>query len=118
MMYISAHQNSVLRYFFPFLNFLPIVSPFSQGTCVPTEKRPYYRCECGDFLMGKNCEIENNPCSFPETNPCLHGKCIFITKLNRIICKCDNGWTQKENQSSSMLNWGKETVEVPPPCDG
>ncbi|SBT73332.1 EGF-like membrane protein, putative [Plasmodium ovale] len=88
-----------------------------KGTCVPTEKRPYYRCECGDFLMGKNCEIENNPCSFPETNPCLHGKCIFITKLNRIICKCDNGWTQKENQSSSMLNWGKETVEVPPPCD-
>ncbi|KYO01926.1 putative EGF-like membrane protein [Plasmodium gaboni] len=87
------------------------------GKCVPTSDKPYYKCECGDFFKGKNCEIENNPCSFPETNPCLNGTCIFIMKLNRIICKCNNGWTQKNMQSATMLNWGNEKVEVPPPCD-
>ncbi|SCM22481.1 EGF-like membrane protein, putative [Plasmodium chabaudi adami] len=88
-----------------------------QGTCIPTANKPYYKCECGDFFQGANCEIENNPCSFPETNPCLNGKCIFITKLNRIICECNNGWTQKNQQNPSMLPWGKQTVEVSPPCD-
>ncbi|SBT79692.1 EGF-like membrane protein, putative [Plasmodium malariae] len=87
------------------------------GSCIPTEKRPFYKCECGAFFKGKNCEIENNPCSFPETNPCLNGSCIFIIKLNRIICKCNNGWTQKDKQNSSLLTWGNQQVEVPPPCD-
>ncbi|GAB67325.1 hypothetical protein PCYB_113450 [Plasmodium cynomolgi strain B] len=89
-----------------------------RGKCIPIDKKPYYTCECGDFYTGKNCEIENNPCSSAETNPCLNGTCLFIAKLNRVICKCHNGWTQKDKQSSSMLNWGTETVEVPPPCDG
>ncbi|CRH00905.1 EGF-like membrane protein, putative [Plasmodium relictum] len=87
------------------------------GTCNPIETEPYYKCECGDFFKGKNCEIENNPCTLPDTNPCLNGKCIFISKLNRIICECNNGWTQKNIQNSTLLNWGNQKVEVPPPCD-
>ncbi|EUD68546.1 hypothetical protein C922_00945 [Plasmodium inui San Antonio 1] len=93
------------------------VSLCRRGKCIPIDKKPYYSCECGDFYTGRNCEIENNPCSSAETNPCLHGTCLFIYKLNRVICKCHNGWTQKDKQSSSMLNWGSEKVEVPPPCD-
>lgn len=88
-----------------------------SGTCTSKDTYPFYECDCGDFFAGMNCEIENNPCTYTDQNPCLHGVCIFIHKLNRIICKCHNGWSQKASQNPSILQWGKQKVEVPAPCD-
>ncbi|VWU48926.1 EGF-like membrane protein, putative [Hepatocystis sp. ex Piliocolobus tephrosceles] len=88
-----------------------------SGICESIDNPPYYKCNCGNFFEGPNCEIENNPCSNVDTNPCLNGTCIFIIKLNKIICKCNNGWTQKDKLNASMLTWGNSRIEVPPPCD-
>ncbi|KAK1443131.1 hypothetical protein BgAZ_200070 [Babesia gibsoni] len=88
----------------------------NHGLCNNKTEYPYYACDCGPFYSGKNCEIEYNPCSQANTNPCENGTCTFIKGTNQVMCKCHSGWTTLQNQQFIKLNWNGTEIFVSPPC--
>ncbi|BAM39667.1 uncharacterized protein TOT_010001121 [Theileria orientalis strain Shintoku] len=90
----------------------------NQGQCINLDSHPYYKCDCGAFYKGDNCEIEDNPCSYERNNPCGHGDCEFIPGVNQINCKCHPGWTTNPNQTNTKYTWNGVEVHMTPACLG
>ncbi|KAF5153515.1 putative integral membrane protein [Theileria parva strain Muguga] len=88
----------------------------NQGQCINLEESPYYRCDCGAFYKGENCEIEDNPCSYQRNNPCGNGDCEFVPGIYQINCKCHPGWTTTPNQINTKYTWNGVDVHMTPPC--
>ncbi|XP_953592.1 uncharacterized protein TA09570 [Theileria annulata] len=86
----------------------------NQGNCINLLENPYYKCDCGAFYKGENCEIEDNPCSYQ--NPCGKGDCEFVPGINQINCKCYPGWTNIPNQTNTKYNWNGVDIYMTPPC--
>lgn len=88
----------------------------NQGQCINLESEPFYRCDCGAFYKGENCEIEDNPCSSELNNPCSHGDCEFVRGTNQVNCHCHPGWTTNPNQTTVKYTWNGTDVFISPPC--
>lgn len=90
----------------------------SLGNCVDTQESPFYRCECGDFFTGSNCETPNNPCTTPANNACGHGTCSFSAGKGSgvVTCECDDDWEPPPGASATKIRWGDSEVLQAPAC--
>lgn len=89
----------------------------SLGTCVDTDVSPYFKCECGDFFQGTNCELPSNPCT-GAVNPCGQGTCLFAPGkgTGTVTCQCDDDWEVAPGVGVVTTKWGNSEVVMNPPC--
>ncbi|CDI81777.1 hypothetical protein, conserved [Eimeria praecox] len=89
----------------------------SLGTCVDTDVSPYFKCECGDFFQGTNCEQPSNPCT-GAVNPCGQGTCSFAPGkgTGTVTCQCHEDWEVAPGASVVTTKWGNSEVVMNPPC--
>ncbi|KAL8270537.1 hypothetical protein Esti_005508 [Eimeria stiedai] len=90
----------------------------SLGTCIDTNTAPYFKCECGDFFMGANCETHNNPCTNPAANPCGEGTCTFVPGKGSgtVTCTCHADYEAATGAGMTTVKWGNSEVIQGPPC--
>lgn len=90
----------------------------SLGTCLDTNTEPFYKCDCGDFFTGKNCETHNNPCTNPAANPCGEGTCTFSPGKGSgtVTCTCDSDYETAFGAGMTTVKWGNSEVLQSPPC--
>ncbi|CDJ49251.1 hypothetical protein, conserved [Eimeria brunetti] len=90
----------------------------SLGTCVDTNTEPFYKCDCGDFFTGTNCETHNNPCTNPAANPCGEGTCTFSPGKGSgtVTCTCDSDYETAFGAGMTTVKWGNSEVLQSPPC--
>ncbi|CDJ67574.1 hypothetical protein, conserved [Eimeria necatrix] len=90
----------------------------SLGTCQDTNTEPYYKCDCGDFFTGNNCETHNNPCTNPAANPCGEGTCTFSPGKGSgtVTCTCDSDYETAFGAGVMTVKWGNSEVLQSPPC--
>ncbi|CDJ36900.1 uncharacterized protein EMH_0075350 [Eimeria mitis] len=89
----------------------------SLGTCVDTDVSPYFKCECGDFFQGTNCEVPSNPCT-GAVNPCGQGTCVFAPGkgTGTVTCQCHDDWEVAQGVGVVTTKWGNSEVVMNPPC--
>lgn len=89
----------------------------SLGACVDTDVSPYYKCECGDFFQGTNCEVPTNPCT-GAVNPCGQGTCIFAPGrgTGTVTCRCYDDWEVAPGAGVVTTKWGSSELVMNPPC--
>lgn len=89
----------------------------SLGVCVDTDVSPYFKCECGDFFQGTNCEQPSNPCT-GAVNPCGQGTCIFSPGkgTGTVTCQCHDDWEVASGVGVVTTKWGNSEVVMNPPC--
>ncbi|CDJ36904.1 TPR domain-containing protein, putative [Eimeria mitis] len=90
----------------------------SLGTCQDTNTEPFYKCDCGDFFTGSNCETHNNPCTNPAANPCGEGTCTFSPGKGSgtVTCTCDSDYETAFGAGMTTVKWGNSEVLQSPPC--
>ena len=72
------------------LNQCRIVAPcMNGGKCITMSSTPYYRCDCGFFYLGDQCETARDMCF---SNPCMNNAVCISTHLG-YDCICEAGWT-------------------------
>ncbi|KAL8431269.1 hypothetical protein ACSSS7_005354 [Eimeria intestinalis] len=88
----------------------------SLGSCTDTENYPFFKCDCGDFFSGSNCEIPTNPCT-SVINPCGHGTCSFAPGRGSgtVTCTCDDDWRVAAGSVAVISRWGSSEVVLNPP---
>ena len=89
----------------------------SLGNCVDTNAAPFFKCECGDFFDGTNCEIPTNPCT-SAVNPCSQATCIFSPGrgTGTVMCECYEDWEVAPGAGLVTSKWGNSEVVLNPPC--
>ncbi|OEH76498.1 hypothetical protein cyc_00393 [Cyclospora cayetanensis] len=89
----------------------------SLGECVDAEASPFFKCECGDFFEGTNCEIPANPCT-SSVNPCGQATCTFSPGRGSgtVTCQCNDGWEVASGAGVVTTKWGNSEVIMNPPC--
>ncbi|KAL8439754.1 hypothetical protein Efla_002656 [Eimeria flavescens] len=90
----------------------------SLGTCQDTNTAPFFKCECGDFFTGDNCETHNNPCTNPAANPCGEGTCTFAPGKGSgtVTCTCSSDYEAAAGAGVTTVKWGSSEVIQGPPC--
>ncbi|KAL8452662.1 hypothetical protein Emed_001226 [Eimeria media] len=90
---------------------------FYHHLCTDTETYPFFKCDCGDFFSGSNCEIPTNPCT-SVVNPCGHGTCSFAPGRGSgtVTCTCDEDWKVAAGAGVVISKWGDSEVVLNPPC--
>lgn len=89
----------------------------SLGTCTDIDVAPFFKCECGDFFGGTNCEIPTNPCT-SVVNPCGQATCIFAPGRGSgtVTCECYDDWEVAPGSGMVTTKWGDSEVVLNPPC--
>ncbi|OEH76501.1 TPR domain-containing protein [Cyclospora cayetanensis] len=91
-----------------------------NGTCYEhdTQTPPFYKCDCGDFFTGDNCETHNNPCTSKASNPCGQGTCTFAPGRGSgtVTCTCNDGYETAPGASMTTIKWGDSQVLQAAPC--
>ncbi|XP_026192958.1 delta and Notch-like epidermal growth factor-related receptor [Cyclospora cayetanensis] len=90
----------------------------SLGACLDTQTPPFYKCDCGDFFTGDNCETHNNPCTSKASNPCGQGTCTFAPGRGSgtVTCTCNDGYETAPGASMTTIKWGDSQVLQAAPC--
>lgn len=89
----------------------------SLGTCTDTDTSPFFKCDCGDFFAGYNCEVPTNPCT-SVVNPCGQATCIFAPGrgTGTVTCECKDDWEVAPGAGLVTTKWGNSEVVMNPPC--